>query len=97
MTNGLNDYANKQFSGITRDYYLQRYLAFSSVMADAIRAGSPQQPNATRFAQLLTPIALNFASGRTVYPADPVGDAIAVSRTMFGKYAASYVDASCGQ
>ena len=66
-------------------------------MADAIRAGSPTQPNATRFASLLTPIALSFASGRTVYPPEPVGDAVAVSRAIFTKYAAQYVDASCGQ
>ena len=68
VTNGLNDYANKQFAGITRDYHLQRYLAFSSVQADAIRAGAPNAPSASEFVALLTPIAQAFASGRTVYP-----------------------------
>jgi alpha-N-acetylglucosaminidase len=97
VTNGLNDYANKQYSGITRDYHLQRYLAFSSVQADAIRAGTPNAPNASEFVGLLTPIAQAFASGRTVYPAEPVGDAVAVASRLYNKYAAKYVDASCGQ
>ena len=96
VTNGLNDYANKQWQGITRDYHLQRYLAFSEVQADAIARGGGAQPNATLFEALLTPIALAFASGRTAYPSEPVGDAVAVSRAMFDKYAAQYVDGSCG-
>jgi len=91
--NGLDDYANKQWQGLTVDYHLQRYLAFGEVQAAAIRAGAP--PNATEFVALLTPIAQAFTQGKTVYPAAPVGDAVAVSRAMFDKYAAQYAG-SCG-
>ena len=93
---GLNDYANKQYAGITVDYHLQRYIAYSSVKADAIRAGNA--PNKTRFVELLTPVAFAFTSGATgPYSPEPVGDVIAVASEMFARYAAQFVEPGCGQ
>ena len=83
-SNGLYDYANKVWAGITRDYYLQRYLLFADAKADALAAGRPV--NATAYAAALTGLGEAWTRATAVYPSVPVGDAIAISQRLFDKY-----------
>lgn len=88
-TNGLYDYANKQYNGIVRDYYLQRYAAYASLASAAIPTGKPV--TAADYIAALTTIGQQWTTATapaSIYPAEPQGDAVAVARALFNKYAA---------
>ena len=85
--NHLYDYANKVWAGMTRDYYLPRYELFADAKAAAIAAKTAV--NATLYREALTGLGAAFTRSQKVYPAGPTGDAIAISRDLYAKYAVS--------
>ena len=86
-SNGLYDYGNRVWSGVTRDYYLQRYTIFAAAREAAIRTGGPV--NSTAYSAALTALGESFTKSSSVYPAIPSGDPIAISRTLYSTYAQS--------
>ena len=72
----MYDYANKQWSGITRDYYLRRYTLLAARADAAIAAKAPVDAKA--YATDLAALGLEWTTATTpTYPAAPVGDALA--------------------
>jgi alpha-N-acetylglucosaminidase len=89
--NKLYDYANKQFSGLTKDYYLLRYSAFATLAAEAILSGGlPADVDQAAFVDDLTYIGQQWMGARapaSVYPTEPMGDALEVAAALYTKYA----------
>ena len=78
--------ANKQWSGITRDYYLPRYTLLAARIEDAIRSFG--KVNASAFADDLGDLGAAWTTATSpTYPAEPVGDAVALARAAYEKYA----------
>ena len=86
-SNGLYDYANKVWAGLTRDYYLQRYELFADAKASAIAAG--RAVNASAYSAALTGLGQAWTRGNSTYPAVAVGDPVAISQRLYDKYAAA--------
>ena len=87
-TNGLYDYANKQWAGITRDYYLRRYTLLAVRADAALAAGAPVDAKA--FAGDLAALGAAWTTATApTYPAEPVGDAVALAQAAYDKYAAA--------
>jgi hypothetical protein len=77
------------WAGLVRDYYRPRYALYASLRAEALRAGGTEV-NATAWLDGITDLGAAFGHATAlVYPAEPVGDALAVSQKMFDKYAAA--------
>jgi alpha-N-acetylglucosaminidase len=86
--NGLYDYGNKQWAGVTRDYHLQRYALYADAAAAAIRAGTGV--NKSAYVASLTALAGAWTTanveGGSVYPTEPTGDPVEVAGALFAKY-----------
>ena len=96
---GLYDYANKEWAGLVKDYHRERYLLFAQHRAAAMGKGAPFDLAA--FQGALLGQACKFqhdvggggggggggGAGSARYPAAPVGDAVAISRELWRKYA----------
>jgi len=88
-SNGLCDYANKVWAGLVSGYYAPRYDLFAVAKAEAIRAGHPQDVNATAYALALTDLGQAFTRSTAPLPAQPAGDAAAIAKRLYDKYAAA--------
>ena len=86
--NHLYDYANKMWSGLAKDYYLQRYELLAVRLRQAIAAGKPGNVDPSVYAADLTKLGLNWTLGVSAksYPEGPVGDPIAIAAALFSKY-----------
>jgi alpha-N-acetylglucosaminidase len=86
----LSDYANKQWSGVTIDYYAARYAAFVTLADEAIlMGGTPHDVDPHAFQSDIDYCANTWIGDTTtVYPVAPVGDLIAVSQQMYNTYGA---------
>jgi hypothetical protein len=84
----LNDYANKQFSGLTVDYYSQRYSAFITLAEEAILSGmSPSDVDPMAFAASIDYVAGQWqVPGSNDYPVQPSGDLLQVASLMYKTY-----------
>ena len=79
--------ANKQWSGITRDYYLRRYTLFAARVDEAIARNTTV--DASAFAEDLGALGAAWTTATSpAYPAEPVGDAVALAGAAYRKYAA---------
>lgn len=88
--NHLYDYANKQWAGMTRDYYLRRYTLLAARVDAAIAA--KVRVDAQAYANDLGALGLAWTTATTpVYPAVPVGDALALAQAAYDRYAAADV------
>ena len=91
--NHLYDYANKQWGGITKDYYLQRYILLASRIQEAIHNGSGGGKIAVNVTGYLLDLGLlgkNWTTttvANVTYPDLPFGDAINISKLLFQRYA----------
>jgi alpha-N-acetylglucosaminidase len=71
----LHDYANKEWSGLMRDFYLPRWSAFF----DALSKRKPGEP----LPRLdYYPMEESWVNGGQVYPAEPQGDSVAVAEEL---------------
>ena len=89
---GLYDYANKAWGGLVAPYYLKRYALY----ADAVAAGAAKGAKAVDAAAYEAELArlahdfaygTKWANGSATEPAEPVGDAVAIARELWHKYA----------
>ena len=70
--------------------YRRRYDAYALRAADAIRAGHAGIINVSAYLEDLTVIAADWtlsSAPASVYPSEPVGDAVAKSAELYAKYA----------
>ncbi len=70
---GLHDYGNKDWAGLTRDYYRPRWQAYFDTLDAALRSGAAPQP-IDWFA-----FGDRWNHGDQVYAAEPHGDAYALA------------------
>lgn len=90
---GLWDYGNKQWQGLTADFYAPRWAFYAAHASTAIRDKKPF--NTTAFVADVSAAAAAWTTAHlpdSRYPSQPVGDALAVSRALFEKYAAGFLE-----
>jgi alpha-N-acetylglucosaminidase len=82
---GPVDYASKHWSGLIRDYYAVRAgLVRDQALTDA-RAG--RSLNHAAVDEILANLAYSWTTDTNTYPTQPIGSPIALSRSMYEKYA----------
>ncbi len=81
----LNDYANRQWSGLVRDYYRMRWQMYCNAQAAALKAGKPLDQE--KFLAELADAEKAWTRATNVYPTEPAGDTVAVARRLREKYA----------
>ena len=79
------DYAPKHWSGLIKDYYAARVSVVAAEALAAAAAGAPLAPADVDRAK--AELAYNWTTAENAYPSEPSGDAVAVSRTMYDRYA----------
>ena len=79
------DYAPKHWSGLIKDYYAARVGVVAAEALAAAAAGAPLTP--TDVDRAKAELAYNWTTAENAYPSEPSGDAVAVSRTMYDRYA----------
>ena len=89
--NGPNDYAAKHWNGLVKDFYHQRSLRVHAAALAYAEAGKPLDAHAIDLLKGRHAYEWQTASKR--YPAEPVGDAVEVSKAMLQKHAGRF--ASC--
>jgi hypothetical protein len=80
----LRDYAWKEWSGMIGGFYSKRWDVFFRRQQEALDTGRPFDAAAAN-AELLS-FENEWAAGRELYPAEPQGDALAVSRRLYDQY-----------
>lgn len=89
----LNDYGNRDWSGLIGGFYLPRWQQFLTNLYAAMDAGQPFNQTAVR--NQIAAWELQWLTQRQTYPSAPVGDTLAVASNLFVKYhplAASHFD-----
>jgi alpha-N-acetylglucosaminidase len=82
----ITDYANRQWAGLVGTFYFSRWQTWLEALQSSLAAGAPIDVAAVR-----TRIAdgeLAWAKQHDPYPAEPYGEALAVSRRLFEEYSA---------
>ncbi|MCE5230751.1 alpha-N-acetylglucosaminidase [bacterium] len=82
----LNDYANRQWSGLVRDYYRMRWEMYFKAQALALKSGKPLDEE--KFLAELGAAEKAWTHATNAYPTEPVGDTVAVARRLKEKYRA---------
>ena len=80
-----SDYASKHWSGLISDYYAARADLVWQLALQAAAAGEPL--SSAVLARAEAALAYDWTNASNLYPTSPVGDAVAVSTAMYGKYA----------
>ena len=80
----LRDYAWKEWSGLVGGFYAKRWEMFFRRQQEALDTGRPFDAAAGN-AELLR-FENEWAAGRELYPAEPRGDALSVSRRLYDQY-----------
>lgn len=80
----LNEYAQKQWSGLLRGFYLKRYELFVDHLRADLEDGNAFSQQ--RFKEDVLRFENEWLHGREPYPADPVGDPIAEARRVHEVY-----------
>ncbi len=81
----LNDYANRQWNGLVKDYYGMRWALYVDALGGALRAGKPLDQAA--FLAKLAAAEQAWTNADNPYPDTPTGDAVTVARALRAKYA----------
>lgn len=80
----IHDYAGKEWSGLVKGYYIPRWTMW---LTDVCRAYSEHHPmDEVKFKQKRVAFELAWQLGHDSYPTSTVGDAIAVSKKIYGEY-----------
>ncbi|KAF6200694.1 hypothetical protein GE061_005138 [Apolygus lucorum] len=79
----IRDYANKQWSGVVKDYFKPRWELYFKALKRAVRTGSPL--NTSKYHKDLFDIEQRFATSYDLYPTVPAGNPIQISEEIFQK------------
>ena len=80
----LNDYAAKQWAGLTTGFYLPRWQRFLQRLEASLQAGTPF--DSERFEKDIRDWEATWTRGKESYPDKPSGDTISVARRLWEKY-----------
>ncbi len=80
----LNDYANRLWAGLVSDYYARRWNIFFDAVMDAANNDVPFDEEA--FNEQLTKYENNWINNRKVYPAQPIGNTLEISKDIFNRW-----------
>eukprot|EP01022_Parablepharisma_sp_SALTPOND_P021097 TRINITY_DN4031_c1_g1_i1.p1 TRINITY_DN4031_c1_g1~~TRINITY_DN4031_c1_g1_i1.p1 ORF type:complete len:803 (-),score=81.27 TRINITY_DN4031_c1_g1_i1:84-2492(-) len=81
----LNDYANKEWAGLLKDYYYVRWDYYLKQVYKAIIKGI--EPNENEIRNEIGCWEKVWADLDTKYPSEPIGDTLEVSMKLYKKYA----------
>lgn len=87
-TFAINDYARKEWSGMLSGYYAPRWQRFLDAAMTSLRENRPL--DSKTYSEELLKWTAQWAAGREVYPTEPRGDSIAVSRRLWAKYSEGF-------
>jgi hypothetical protein len=80
----IDDYARKQWSGMFRGYYRERWSRYLNAVGDSLKRG--ESFDQETFATDLRTWMARWSDRREAYPTEPRGDSIALSKTLWAKY-----------
>ncbi len=83
-TKRLNDYSNREWSGMISGYYYKRWKGFLDAAGKALRADTSFDIGA--FSAELMPWMQKWSDGKETYPSQPKGDSIAIVKKLWEKY-----------
>ena len=83
-TSDLNDYANREWSGLLTGFYLPRWQQFLTALYAAMDQGTTF--NETTIRNQIGAWELTWVNGHETYPATPAGDTVAIARSLWLKY-----------
>lgn len=84
-SDSIPDYANRQWSGLLRDFYRHRWEMWLNALNDSLATGKPVDEAAVR--HQIRDWELAWTREHNRYPTKPVGDVVEVSAEMFSRYA----------
>lgn len=84
-TTSLFDYASKAWSGLIKDYYLQRWIVFFQLAKESLFNAKSLDQNKLN-ENLLLNAEIPFITSKTVYPNYTIGDSFAIIREIYDKY-----------
>jgi alpha-N-acetylglucosaminidase len=80
----IEDYANKMWSGLLKDFYKPRWQTFVDGLIDSLTQGKPF--NQTAYNEKILLLETVWYSGHTSYPEHPQGDTYATVLALHEKY-----------
>lgn len=87
----LNDYANRAWNGLVKDYYAMRWALYFDAQGRALEADRPLDQAA--FLKQLAAAEQAWTKASNTYPAEPAGEVIPAVRALREKYAPLLRDA----
>lgn len=80
------DYANKQWSGMFRDFFVPRWTLFFKELDKAMRRNRTINDRTLK-TKILINVEIPFLSEKTLYPTEPFGDSRTISQELYDKWA----------
>ncbi|GAA3580540.1 alpha-N-acetylglucosaminidase [Snuella lapsa] len=80
----LNDYANRSWAGLTKNFYKKRWQMFVDRVIKAVE--SNEVFNEEAFYDKVTQFEWDWTQGNEAYSREPVGDALEISKELIEKY-----------
>lgn len=84
----LHEYAQKQWSGMMRGFYGQRWRLFLDRLDASLASGKPFDPQ--QFERQMQQWEDRWTHASESYPSRPQGDAVAIARRLFDKYGETF-------
>lgn len=82
----LNDYSNRQWNGLVKDYYMPRWKTFFAWHQKALNGEIGRNEAQQEFQKEVRAFDQSFASSPTVYDAAPKGDPLQAATGIMNKY-----------
>ena len=83
----LKDYANKQWSGLVRDYYAKRWSFFADALLESLVDPSTHPFNATRYLkEIFDKVERPFGHLTKEYPTEEIGDSFWLAKKLHAKW-----------
>jgi alpha-N-acetylglucosaminidase len=82
----LNDYANRNWAGLIKGYYLERWQLFVKDLK--VSLNSKTAFDAAAFHEKITDFEWNWTLSNEEYSSKPVGDSLGIADELYTKYAA---------
>lgn len=82
---GLNDYANREWNGLIKEYYLKRWELFANALSDDLDGKAKFLQSEVN--KKLCAFEISWINGQSPLPSQPQGDPIAIAKQLHAKYA----------
>jgi alpha-N-acetylglucosaminidase len=80
QTSGLHDYSGRHWSGLLRDYYLPRWMAWTDWLSEAARAGA--EPREADLQRQIVQLEEGWRCSLNPYHKEPEGDTVSIARRI---------------